>query len=108
MKSEVQMLIDITEWMNDTIQSDCIWYAKRLSGNDTLANGTHQAGPYIPKNILFSLFPSLNRPEKQNPDGKFVPYGTTTNFMVGQEMRQGLRSWEEKNLLYLTLKVLEP
>jgi len=41
---------------------------KRLSGNDTLANGTHQAGPYIPKEFLFSVFPSLKKQEILNPD----------------------------------------
>jgi hypothetical protein len=54
--------------MDETTRSDCVWYIKRLSGNDTLANGTHQAGPYIPKDFLFTLFPSLNQPEAENPD----------------------------------------
>jgi EcoRII C terminal/Restriction endonuclease EcoRII, N-terminal len=62
------MLIDLTDWMNETAQTDCEWYVKRLSGNDTLANGTHQAGPYVPKDFLFRLFPSLNHPESENPD----------------------------------------
>lgn len=62
------MLIDLSDWMTETAQSDCVWYVKRLSGNDTLANGAHQAGPYIPKEFLFSLFPDLNRPDALNPD----------------------------------------
>jgi hypothetical protein len=62
------MLIELTDWMADTVQSDYVWYVKRLSGNDTLANGTHQAGPYIPKQFLLSLFPQLNHPDKLNPD----------------------------------------
>ena len=41
---------------------------KRLSGNDTLANGTHQAGPYIPKDFLFHVFPAMDRPEEENPE----------------------------------------
>lgn len=28
-------------------------YVKRLSANDTLATGGHQAGPYMPKDFLF-------------------------------------------------------
>ena len=54
--------------MTDFARPDRVWYAKRLSGNDTLANGTHQAGPYIPRDFLNSRFPSLNRPEKPNPE----------------------------------------
>jgi hypothetical protein len=68
------MLIELTDWMADTAQSDYVWYIKRLSGNDTLANGTHQAGPYIPKEFLFSLFPQLNNSAKQNPDVWFELY----------------------------------
>lgn len=48
-----------------------VWYIKRLSGNDTLANGSHQAGPYVPKDVLFKIFPSLNNPEINNPDKYF-------------------------------------
>ncbi|MCC5975895.1 MAG: hypothetical protein JJT81_17860 [Rubellimicrobium sp.] len=44
---------------------------KRLSGNDTLANGTHQAGPYIPKEFLFRVIPAINRADQRNPDHWF-------------------------------------
>jgi hypothetical protein len=47
------------------------WMAKRLSGNDTLANGSHQAGPYVPKDFIFSVFPSLNDQNRSNPDKRF-------------------------------------
>ena len=62
------MKIDISEWIDGVTGPDYIWFIKRLSGNDTLANGTHQAGPYIPKDFLFSVFPSLKKPETLNPD----------------------------------------
>ena len=55
-------------WMTEFARPDRVWYAKRLSGNDTAANGTHQAGPYIPRDFLNSRFPSLNRPEVLNPN----------------------------------------
>ena len=64
-------LADLTEWMNENSRPHVVWYAKRLSGNDTLANGSHQAGPYIPKDFLFDVFPSLNRPDAENPDKTF-------------------------------------
>lgn len=64
-------LMDLIDWMNEFTKPDVVWYAKRLSANDTLANNTHQAGPYIPKDFLFSIFPSLNRPDVENPDARF-------------------------------------
>ena len=44
------------------------WFVKRLSANDTLANQTHQAGPYLPREFLLAVFPTLNQPEQLNPD----------------------------------------
>ena len=68
------MPIDLQRWLDIHSGRGVHWYVKRLSGNDTLANGTHQAGPYVPKQFLFSLFPSLNRPEVLNPDTRFDFY----------------------------------
>jgi len=64
-------LVDLTDWMDENTGPHIVWYVKRLSGNDTLANGSHQAGPYIPKEFLFEIFPSLNRPDGENPDKRF-------------------------------------
>lgn len=61
-------MADLAEWLDGLSNQDTLFYAKRLSGNDTLANGTHQAGPYIPKHVLFAALPSLHRPEVRNPD----------------------------------------
>ena len=68
------MPIDLQRWLDIHSGRGVHWYVKRLSGNDTLANGTHQAGPYVPKRFLFELFPSLNRPEVLNPDTWFDLY----------------------------------
>ena len=54
---------DLQDWLADHSSPDFTWFAKGLSGNDTLANKSHQTGPYIPKNLLFRTFPQLNRPE---------------------------------------------
>jgi hypothetical protein len=62
---------DLPDWFDHFSAPDFVWFVKRLSGNDTLANHTHQAGPYIPKELLFQLFPSLNHPEIANPDHRF-------------------------------------
>ncbi len=48
-----------------------LWYAKRLSANDTQATGGHQAGFYIPKRIAFLLIPSLHQPSELNPRVEF-------------------------------------
>lgn len=61
-------LISISDWIDDVSGPDYIWFIKYLSGNDTRANNSHQAGPYIPKQIVFRLFPDLNDSNKKNPD----------------------------------------
>lgn len=65
---------DLVEWMEEHGAPGFVWYVKRLSGNDTLANGSHQAGPYIPRDFLFEIFPALNRREIKNPDVRFNLY----------------------------------
>jgi hypothetical protein len=64
-------LIDVSSWLDANTGPDFIWYIKRLAANDTLASGGHQAGPYIPKDFLFSVFPSINRPDAENPEKRF-------------------------------------
>ena len=65
------MIRDVSDWMDEFSGRNFIWYVKRLSANDTLANGSHQAGPYIPKEFLFRVFSSLNRETVRNPDKYF-------------------------------------
>ena len=62
---------DLTEWLGEFCAPGIALCVKRLSGNDTLANGTHQAGPYIPKEFLFRIFPTINRTDVKNPDRWF-------------------------------------
>lgn len=64
----------LVEWLDEYGGPEFVWYVKRLSGNDTRANDTHQAGPYIPRDFLFQVFPSLKRPEEKNPDIWFDLY----------------------------------
>ncbi len=58
-------------WIETHWHDDMYWYVKRLSGNDTLLNRTHQAGPYIPRTVLFKIFPELNQKDVHNPDEYF-------------------------------------
>lgn len=64
-------LSDLTDWLTDEETQSAVWYVKRLSGNDTLANETNQAGPYIPRDFIFKVFPSLIQPAQENPDKHF-------------------------------------
>lgn len=62
---------DLVSWIDDLSRPGIIWYAKRLAANDTLATNAHQAGPYVPREFLFQIFPSLYRPKSRNPDIEF-------------------------------------
>lgn len=61
-------LINVSDWISEVSELSYVWYAKRLSGNDTLANDSHQAGPYIPKRVAFHVCPDLLKSQSENPD----------------------------------------
>lgn len=65
---------DLVDWLDEYGGRGFTWYVKRLSGNDTLANASHQAGPYVPREFLFQIFPPLNQPDDKNPDVRFDLY----------------------------------
>jgi len=65
---------DLTDWLAQFAGPDYVWFVKRLSGNDTLATRAHQAGPYIPKEFLFEIFPELDQQQIRNPDRVFPLY----------------------------------
>lgn len=67
-------MMELGDWLNEYSGERYTWYVKRLSGNDTLANETHQAGPYIPKELLFDVIPGLERIDVENPDRWFDVY----------------------------------
>ena len=62
---------DLPDWLDEYSAPGIFWYIKRLSGNDTLANGSHQAGPYLPKPVFFRLFPRLEGVTDDNADAWF-------------------------------------
>ncbi len=57
----------LPDWIAHYAQPENIWFAKRLSANDTQQTRGHQAGPYIPKTLLFSVLPGLNKNAEENP-----------------------------------------
>jgi len=67
-------LSDLGSWITEMARPGRIWYAKRLAANDTLATHSHQAGPYIPKDFLFQMFPILKQTTAANTDIHFDLY----------------------------------
>lgn len=67
-------MMELGDWLNEYSGHRYVWYVKRLSGNDTLANDTNQAGPYIPKELLFDVIPGLDLIDVENPDRWFDVY----------------------------------
>jgi hypothetical protein len=55
--------MDLQDWISEYARSGCLWFAKRLSGNDTGLTGSHQDGPLVAKSALFAAFPSLGNSE---------------------------------------------
>jgi hypothetical protein len=64
----------LQSWITEVSGDEWHWYIKVLSGNDTLLNEAHQAGPYIPKSVIFSLFPGLSSGEIRNPRLQFEAF----------------------------------
>jgi hypothetical protein len=62
---------EVHQWISEVSGPQWYWFAKVLSGNDTLLTGSHQAGPYIPKPVIFTLFPSVASSRELNPRRSF-------------------------------------
>ena len=60
------------DWISECQALGGYWYVKRLSANDTGANGSNQAGPYLSKDVVFKLFPELSRSAEPNPRAPFT------------------------------------
>lgn len=60
-------VMSLSDWVAEFARPENLWYVKRLSGNDTLANKAHQAGPYIPREFIFQVVPSLQTMAGDNP-----------------------------------------
>lgn len=64
--------MELIDWFDEYSGEQFVWYVKRLTANDTQANGSHQAGPHVSKEFLFRLFPTIARRDIKNPDVQFV------------------------------------
>lgn len=64
--------MELADWLDEYSGQRFVWYVKRLTANDTQANGSHQAGPHVSKEFLFRLFPTIARRDVKNPDVRFI------------------------------------
>lgn len=62
---------EVHEWISEVSGPQWYWYAKILAGNDTLLTGAHQAGPYVPRQVVLTLFPSIANSRDLNPRKSF-------------------------------------
>lgn len=67
-------LTDLPDWLDEQGRAPTVWFVKRLQANDTLATKSHQAGPYLPKELLFAIYPALADPTEKNPRVEFDIY----------------------------------
>lgn len=58
-------------WLASVSGPEWRWFLKILAGNDTLLNKSHQAGLYIPKPVIFDLFPTVASSPEVNPRQSF-------------------------------------
>jgi len=99
----------IGKWLDSVSGNDWTWYAKRLSANDSGATKSHQAGIYIPKPVLWTIFPSMKL--GTNPDiwfqAEIMPHGAQRNLRAiwyNEKSRNESRitQWNRPN------RILEP
>lgn len=62
----------LEHWLQTIQSKPHLIYAKFLSANDTQATGGHQAGPYMPKSLIFDLFPSIHNEYLVDPRQTFI------------------------------------
>ena len=63
----MEVLVELSRWLDRVDCTQGRLYLKRLSGNETQLTGSHQAGVYIPNEVAFELYPALNKPTALNP-----------------------------------------
>ncbi len=67
-------VMDLQDWISEYSKPGYLWFAKRLSANDTGLTGSHQDGPLIAKSALFTAFPSLGDTERSVRDATLDLY----------------------------------
>lgn len=72
----------LRDWLVDISGDEWVWFAKRLSANDTGLTGSHQVGFYVPRLFALAVAPTLAQ-NRENPDCdltfKLVSHGQVSN-----------------------------
>jgi len=63
--------MNIEEFFDLLFSGELDFVVKRLSGNDTGANGSHQVGIYLPREYFERSFPEICTTKRQNPKSGF-------------------------------------
>jgi hypothetical protein len=70
-KETIMPVTDLSSWLEEQAEENCVWLVKRLSANDTGLTGSHQGGPYLPKRHILKIIPAINEKEIENPEFLF-------------------------------------
>ena len=66
--------LGLTSFIETITDERWFWVVKRLSGNDTGANDSHQVGLYLPRWFFQKVFPSICTTKALNPRESFQSY----------------------------------
>lgn len=66
--------LSLTNFLEVLDRENWFWAVKRLSGNDTGANGTHQCGLYVPRWFCEHIFPAICTTTEFSPRESFQAY----------------------------------
>jgi hypothetical protein len=63
----MDQLESLRDWLVRISGDEWVWFAKRLSANDTGLTGSHQVGFYVPRTFALAVAPELAE-DRKNPD----------------------------------------
>jgi len=81
-----KVMDELEKWISSILNNEWNIYVKRLSANDTGLTGGHQVGVYFPKQVLATVFPSIDTISEPNPEYQFYAKVVSHN-LPEQELR---------------------
>lgn len=85
----------LRDWLEYVSGPEWLWFAKRLSANDTGATGGHQVGLYVPRELALQVAPEL-------AETTLNPRRVLTFDLASHEQRRDI------NLIYYNGRLIEP
>src|SRR5690349_14382719 len=86
----------LRDWLTSVSGPEWLWFAKRLSANDTGATRSHQVGPYLPHELALTVAPELG--EKRKNPRRAIDFD-----LVSHEQRKA-----DVQLIYYNGRLIEP